>query len=501
MRSSGILLHISSLPSEYGIGTLGKGAYEFVDYLSDCGLGYWQVLPIGPTGYGDSPYQTFSTFAGNSYFIDPYILYEDGLVEQEDLDKVKAENGPVDYGALYNNRPGLFRKAFLSFTSLGEGHDLSREFAEFCRANAFWLDDYSLFMALHERFGCGLNDWPEEFHLIGSEAVRKYASECSDDVMYNRFIQFLFFRQWNALKSYANEKGIKLIGDIPFYISIDSRDVWANKGLFELDSKGHPLHVAGVPPDAFSRTGQLWGNPVYLWDAHRREGFDWWKKRIYHSLSLFDAIRIDHFRGFESFYSIPVGDVDATGGEWMPSPGIELFDALGIRNDQGLRLIAEDIGVITDPVRELLRHTGYPGMKILQFAFDSDLANNDGTYLPHSIGKNSICYTGTHDNMTTLQWWDSLSEDDQAFVLEYTGWDSAENFCDKFISLAYSTQAELVIIPMQDWLEVGEEGRMNRPSTESGNWQWRLSEEWLDDALKDRIIRKTMVYMRDRFEK
>ncbi len=497
MRKSGILLHISSLSSPHGIGNLGRCAYEFIDFLSDSGVGYWQVLPVGPTGYGDSPYQTFSTFAGSPYLVDPDMLVEKGLIEPEDLlPCAPADPERVDYGALYRTRFTVFRKAYMAFMELDDGDDLKKEFLSFCEAEKEWLEDYALFMAIHDEFALGMLSWPRSYRLRDRQVTGRFAASHPDRIGLHRFIQFLFSKQWTAMKDYANSKGVEIIGDIPIYVSPDSRDVWGNPELFDLDSDGYPSHVAGVPPDAFSRDGQLWGNPVYAWDMHRATGYDWWNRRIRYSLKLFDAVRIDHFRGFESFYSIEAGEETAINGTWLPGPGMDLFSTLGIRNEGKLRIIAEDLGIITDPVRELLSETGFPGMKILQFAFDADLEANDGNYLPHSILPHSICYTGTHDNMTTLQWWEDLSEADRALALEYGGWDSDEDITDKLISMAFSTTAQLAVIPMQDWLGLGEEARMNRPSTTGSNWQWRMKEGRLTRELSERIKRKNAVYKR-----
>jgi len=491
MRSSGILMHISSLPSPYGIGSFGQSAFDFVDFLKNSGQKFWQVLPMGPTGYGDSPYQSFSTFAGNPYFIDLDILSEEGLIEKEQLaafDWYEKED-KVDYGRIYNSKFAALRIAYNNFEE-------NEEYRAFCENENKWLDDYATYMALSTQTKTSWHNWEKGLAVREEKALAEYRQENKEEIGFWKFLQFKFFRQWSKLKAYANENDIRIIGDLPIYVSDDGSDVWANPELFDMDETLSLRNVAGVPPDAFSADGQLWGNPVYKWDEHKKTGYDWWGRRIAAALKMYDVVRIDHFRGFESYYAVPEGDKTAKNGKWVPGPGLDLFESLGLINNGEFNIIAEDLGVITDEVRRLLDGCGYPGMKILQFAFGIDADTMDGEYLPHNIGENSIVYPGTHDNNTTLGWWQSEPKFNQEFCLEYGAWESDDDICDKLITMAFASRAKLAVVCMQDWLDLGEEGRMNTPSTNSGNWRWRMKKSEMTDRLSERILRKTRVYNR-----
>lgn len=478
MRASGILLPVSSLPSRYGIGCFSKEAYEFVDSLEKAGQSKWQVLPLGPTGYGDSPYQPFSTFAGNPYFIDPVTLTEDGLLtEQECREKDWGRDDRyVDYEKMYLSRFPLLRKAFSRF-------EPDEKFEKFCKREAEWLEDYCLFMAIkNDQGGAIWTSWEEPMRTRDTDTLKQQKKELEDEIQFYRFLQFEFDSQWKRIKSYANEKGITLIGDLPIYVAIDSSDAWANPKLFQVDEDCLPVAVAGCPPDAFSETGQLWGNPLYDWKYHKETGYQWWIRRMKRSFDLYDTVRIDHFRGFAAYYAIPAGDGDAMGGKWEPGPGIELFEK--IREELGdMDVIAEDLGTLDEAVFELLDESGYPGMKVLQFAFDSGPSN---FYLPHHYKRNCVVYTGTHDNDTTKSWYYSL----QDWVRDYSkaylnNYDRPwEDIPWDFIRAAQSSVADLAMIPMWDLLCCGGEGRMNHPSTLGENWKWRmLSGEFREDII------------------
>jgi len=492
MRSSGILLHISSLDSDYGIGTFGKSAFDFVDFLKDSGQDYWQVLPLGPTGYGDSPYQSFSTFAGNPYFIDLDILSEEGLLEKEDLKQYDwgSREGQVDYGKIYGARLEVWHKAFDRFIETEDS-----EFEKFCENEKSWLDDYAMYMAISKQTNTSWHNWEDGLAKRKVRAMSAYRKEHEKDILFWKFLQYKFFQQWTAVKNYANELGIKIIGDLPIYVSDDGSDVWAHPELFDMDKDLSLRNVAGVPPDAFSADGQLWGNPVYKWRAHKKSGYRWWKARMAAALRMYDVVRIDHFRGFEAYYSVPAGDKTAVNGQWVKGPGIELFEEMGLINAGEFNVIAEDLGVITPEVEELLKGCGYPGMKILQFAFDG-FHNPSNTYLPHNIVENSIVYPGTHDNNTTLGWWKEMGKGSQEYCIEYGAWESDDDICDKIITMAFASRAKLAMVAMQDWLDLGADARMNTPSTVNANWAWRLKKGELDERVSERILRKTKVYDR-----
>ena len=492
MRGSGILLPITSIPSKYGIGCFSKEAYEFVDFLASAGQKYWQVLPMGPTGYGDSPYQSFSTFAGNPYFVDLEEFIEKKWISRKDCENKDwgDDSETVDYEKVYKNRFKILKKAFLK-SEISEDKD----FLKFTKENKFWLDDYALFMALKENFkGKSFIYWPDEIRKHSKSAIKKYAedSKYSDELMCYKFIQYYFYKQWFELKNYANEKGIKIIGDIPLYVAYDSADTWSNPELFQLDDNNDPTGVAGCPPDYFSATGQLWGNPLYDWDYHKKSGYAWWISRLKMCFSLYDVVRIDHFRGFESYYNIPYGDATAEFGHWEKGPGYDFFAA--VKKALGKKeIIAEDLGYLTPAVFKLVDKTGFPGMKVLQFAFDCNEENN---YLPHNYNKNCVVYTGTHDNDTSVGWYENAGAKDKKFARDYMGIKSAKNFNYALIRQAMMSVADTAIIPMQDYLGLGSNARINTPSTLGGNWCWRMKPDAYTKNLAETVKELTVLYGR-----
>lgn len=483
MRKAGVLLSISSLPSKYGIGCFSKEAYEFVDFLCSAKQSYWQILPLGPTSYGDSPYQSFSSFAGNPYYISLEDLISEGILDKNLCDNTDfgTDCSQIDYQKLYQARFGLLHTAYKKSDFLNE-----EKFKKFEAENDFWLDDYARFMTLkNENNGKAWNEWE-------SETVNE-----TEEINFWKFVQYKFFDQWKRLKKYANENGVSIIGDIPIYVSYDSVDVWKNPELFELDSDGLPISVAGCPPDGFSATGQLWGNPVYSWNEHKKDGFRWWIKRIGYALEMYDALRIDHFRGFCEFYSIQYGESTAENGKWVEAPGSELFNA--IKKELGERdIIAEDLGFITDNVRKLLSETGFAGMKVFEFAFDSRDDNGTDTYLPHNYQRNCIAYTETHDNEPVTSWFSGLPKNEKSFVRAY--------LCDKytpdneiaipFISRIMQSNAKLCIIPLQDYMKTGRESRINTPQTVGNNWRWRIGRNDLSAELCQLVRSVTKLYGR-----
>lgn len=483
-------MHISSLPSPYGIGTLGKAACDFADFLHRAGQRYWQILPIGPTSYGDSPYQSFSTCAGNPYFIDLDLLEQDGLLTREEIDAVDwgTDAGRVDYGFQYSVRFDLLYNAYLR--GRDRDADALREFRD---ANP-WVEEYALYMALKRSNSMqSWEHWPEEIRLRRPGAADTYATVLAEDTNFFIYLQFLFFRQWNRLRDYVHGLGIRIIGDLPIYVPYDSCDVWANPQLFQLDEGGLPTGVAGVPPDYFSEDGQLWGNPLYNWDAMRADGYRWWMQRIAAAGRLFDVIRIDHFRGLESYWSVPYGDVNARRGHWVKGPGQDFIDAVH-RSFPELHLIAEDLGFLTPEVIELQRNSGYPGMKVLEFAFDPREPSN---YLPHRYTTNCICYSGTHDNETLVQWLDGASPETVQYVQEYLGLRDRSECVSGILRAGMASVADVFIAQLQDYLELGAEARMNEPGTLSTkNWSWRVDASLLTDELADRIARMVKLYER-----
>lgn len=490
MRRSGILMPIFSLPSKYGIGCFSKEAYEFVDFLEKAGQKLWQILPLGPTSYGDSPYQSFSTFAGNPYFIDLDELVKEGMLTSKELDKCDMGDTEryIDYEKMYKNRMAVLRNAF------ERSHIESDErFVQFCNDNAEWLPDYALFMAVKDSFnGVSWDKWDEDIRLRKPEAMQRYKDECSGQIRFYEFLQYKFACQWKKLKSYANSRGIEIVGDIPIYVAFDSADVWASPELFQLDESLLPTAVAGCPPDAFCATGQLWGNPLYRWDYHKQTGFSWWMKRFAHSFSLYDVVRVDHFRAFDEYYSIPFGDKTAEFGKWIEGPGLELFEVL--KSTLGSKqIIAEDLGFLTPSVIKLVNDTGFPGMKVLHFGFYEDSTSE---YLPHNYGTNCVVYTGTHDNDTTVSWYRSMSRGDKEFTKDYLNVRSSRNINWVLIRTALSSVADTAVIPIQDYLGLGNEARINTPSTLGDNWKWRVYAGELTNELADKIRRLTKVYGR-----
>ena len=492
MRASGIILHITSLPSPHGVGTLGAEAREFADFLRKAGQKYWQILPLGPTGYGDSPYQTDSAFAGNPYLIDLEQLITDGLLTREEVDAVSFGSDPArtDYGALYAGRFDLLRRA------CERGWDKERENVDtFYRENESWLRSYALYTAAKRHFG--MRPWieweDEELRLRRSEEVlRRYEELLAEDIRFCIFTQYLFFRQWNALRAYIREQGIRIIGDVPIYVPLDSADVWAEGEYFQLDDQCRPTEVAGVPPDYFTADGQLWGNPLYDYEAMQKDGFEWWIRRIGGAAKLYDVIRIDHFRGFESYWAVPYGETTAKNGRWVKGPGMALVGVLtGWFHD--IEFIAEDLGYPTPEVTQLLADSRLPGMKVLEFAFDS---RDTSSYLPHSYGENCICYTGTHDNAPLALWRTEADKADIAFAVEYLGLNEKEGFNRGIIRGGMSSVAKLFVAQMQDWLDLGAGHRMNVPGTGCGNWTWRLLSGEADKRLAKRIHEMTRIYGR-----
>lgn len=475
MRKCGVLCPVFSLPSPYGIGTFGKSAYEFVDQLEKAGQSYWQILPLGQTGYGDSPYQSFSTFAGNPYFIDLDMLKEEGLLKDTECGLVEVSGDPasIDYEKMYYSRYKVLRLAFARFDAGSE-----KRYAKFVKKNSSWLEDYALYMAVKDHFeGKPFTEWDKDIRLRKKKAVVRYKEQLSRETDFYKFMQYCFFRQWKKLKKYANKKGIEIIGDIPIYVAFDSADTWANPQMFQLDDAGLPIAVAGCPPDCFALTGQLWGNPLYDWNYHKQTEYAWWMKRIAHCYELYDVVRIDHFRGFESYYAIPYGDPTAEFGHWEKGPGYALFEKMKETLGE-CKVIAEDLGFLTDEVRDLVKKTGYPGMKIIEFAFSRF---EDSEYLPINYEKNSIVYTGTHDNETAAGFIMGLSKEDKKFVKEYCHCYRDGSLVEALIRLAMMSVAQTAVIPIQDYLELDNTARINTPSTLGENWKWRLLPGQIDE--------------------
>lgn len=492
MRRNGILLPITSLPSKYGIGSFSKEAYDFIDILEEAGQKIWQILPLGPTGYGDSPYQSFSTFAGNPYFIDLEQLIKEGLLTEEECESCDWGNNIeyIDYEKIYLSRFKILKKAY-NRSNINN----SQKFIDYCERNKWWLDDYALYMAIKDSLG-GKSwlEWDENLKSRDEDTLCKYKEILKEDIIFYKYIQYLFSVQWGKLKAYANEKGISIVGDIPIYVALDSADTWSNQKLFQLDEQKNPIAVAGCPPDSFSEDGQLWGNPLYDWQYHKSTDYKWWISRIKYSFDLYDIVRIDHFRGFDEYFSIPYGDKTAVGGTWKKGPGIELFKFL---NDElgDVEIIAEDLGFLTDTVKKLLKDTGYPGMKILQFAFDS---REESDYLPHNYDKNCVVYTGTHDNNTIVGWFDEINEHDKKMCIDYINDNSIDN---KFINwdmicLAMRSVADTCVIPVQDLLGLGQLARINTPSTLGDNWKWRMTKGCFSKELIKKLRRLTKIYGR-----
>ena len=478
MRTSGVLMPISSLPSPYGIGTMGKAAKKFVDFLKKGGQTYWQILPIAPTSYGDSPYQSFSSFAGNPYFVDLEMLCKEKLITKKECESFPwGDNASyVDYGVMYESRYALLKIAYQRFVK-----NIPQEFWDFCWNEGWWLEDYSLFMALKDKYK--YRHW---------DAIQAAKEEFKEGMQFYKMIQFFFFQQWKELKAYANENGIKIIGDVPIYVALDSADVWSNPDEFYLNEYREPIDVAGCPPDAFSADGQLWGNPLFRWDRMKNNGYEWWTKRISAMSRLYDIVRIDHFRGFDSYYAIPAKDKTAANGQWRQGPGMDLFRVLEQRLGK-LPIIVEDLGFLTPSVKQLLKDSGFPGMKVIQFAFDS---REESNYLPHTYTKNCVVYTGTHDNDTCVGWLKNAPKKTVEYAKEYLQLTEEEGYNWGLMRAAWASVADMAIIPMQDLLELGSEARLNTPSSFGSNWKWRATEDQITNDLAKKICKYAKLYGR-----
>ncbi|HKK96106.1 MAG TPA: 4-alpha-glucanotransferase [Anaerovoracaceae bacterium] len=489
-RSSGILMHITSLPGKYGIGDFGEEAYRFVDFLVKSKQKNWQILPLGVTGYGDSPYQCFSAFAGNPYFIDLNEFLERGFLKEQDLHDSFFGSNPykIDYSSLYKNKMLILKKAYKNGYE-----DVKEELHNFYREKEDWLRNFALFMSIKHHYN---NEswikWDEEYKEFDSEKVKAFEAEHQSDIFFWVFTQYYFLKQWKELKKYANDNGVNIIGDLPIYVSEDSADLWANSKLFKLNEDMKPITVAGVPPDAFSSTGQLWGNPIYNWKNMENNQYNWWVKRIKFSFELYDRLRIDHFRGFESYWEVEYGAENAINGKWVKGPGMKLFNR--IKEELGdLDIIAEDLGFLTEEVYQLIKNSGFPGMKVLQFAFDP---REESDYLPHNYNQNSVVYTGTHDNETTVGWFDSIAKEDFLYAVRYLKLNYDEGLHWGFVRGAWSSVSNLAVAPMQDFLGLNNSARMNKPSTNKGNWTWRVDKRKLTDELALKIANLTQLYKR-----
>ena len=489
MRESGILMHITSLPGAYGVGTMGKQAFAFIDFLEQAGQSCWQILPLNPTGYGDSPYQSCSAFAGNHYLIDLDKLVEEGLLEKGEIEHIDWcwSETKADFGRLYNNRLNVLRLAYGRFRG-GEAFD------SFCAENSSWLPDFALFMALKGKYqGQPWYNWDRDLKFRDPDAIWNARQELKEEVRFYSFVQFLFFKQWNALRSYATGKGIRIIGDVPIYVPLDSVEVWSSPELFQLDQDLNPEAMAGCPPDAFSADGQLWGNPLYRWDLLEQDGYSWWIRRLGAAGKLYDMVRLDHFRGFEAYWSVPYGETTAKNGKWVKGPGMSFMDALKTKLPE-LDFIAEDLGFLTQEVLDLRDNSGFPGMKVLEFAFDS---REPSEYLPHTYTSNSVVYTGTHDNMTMRQWFETADPSAVQYATEYMNLSEAEGLVWGTIRTAMASVSDLCIIQMPDYLDLSGEARMNFPGTLSDcNWTWRAKDGIINEALAKRILNLTKLYGR-----
>ena len=490
MRTSGVLMPISSIPSPYGIGTMGKQARKFVDFLVKGGQKYWQILPICPTSYGDSPYQSFSSFAGNPYFIDLEYLCKDKLLTKKECESFQWGSNPkyVDYGIMYESRYALLRKVYARFTKKEP-----QDFEKFCENEKQWLDDYALFMALKDaNGGQAWSNWDKSLRLREKKAMEEATEKYSEEIRFYKMLQYLFYQQWNALKAYANEAGIEIIGDVPIYVAGDSADVWANPDQFYLDENLEPIEVAGCPPDAFSDDGQLWGNPLFRWDVMKKDGYTWWTRRIKAMSELYDIIRIDHFRGFDSFYAIPAKDDTVKNGQWKQGPGMDLFCELEKKLGK-LPIIVEDLGFLTPSVHKLLKDSGFPGMKVIQFAFDS---REESDYLPHTYTNHCVVYTGTHDNDTVMGWMKTAPKASVKYAKEYLNLTKEEGYNWGMMRAAWSSVADMAIVPMQDILGLGSEARINTPSTLGNNWKWRATPEQIDAKVAKKLYHYMQMYGR-----
>jgi len=498
MRTSGVLLSVTSLPSKYGIGCFDKAAYDFVDWLEKAGQTYWQILPLGATSHAgafDSPYQAYSAFAGNPYFISLDALVEEGVLTSAECEEIDFGSDPqhVDYQALFEKRLPLLRKAYERSNIY-----LNADYQAFCKENFWWLDDYALFMAVKEFFGgASWTQWPNDIRMHYGFALDYYRQKLYFDVEFQKYLQFKFYEQWSKLKKYANDKNIQIVGDMPIYVSPDGSDIWAQPEMFQLDENNMPTQIAGCPPDSFSADGQVWGNPLYRWDYHKATGYHWWVTRMWYSYKLYDVVRIDHFRGFDEYFAIPATSDSAKDGHWEKGPGMDLFHTL--RNRLGKRgVIAEDLGLLTDGVRRLVRDSGFPNMKVLQFAFDRADIGGGNDYLPHNYNNNCVVYTGTHDNETISGWFLGLSKEDKEFVRDYL-WDhdTANKWMYKrLVATAMGSAADMCVIPVQDWLGLDNDSRMNVPGTVNVNWSWRLTPGQVTDALAEEVLIITKRYGR-----
>ena len=497
-RSSGVLLSVTSLPSKYGIGCFSKEAYDFVDWLAKAGQTWWQILPLGPTCYGpsdDSPYQSYSAFAGNPYMISLEALIKEGVLTRKECDALDFGENPqkVDYDKLHDHRLKLLHKAY-------ERSDISQnpDYQKFLKENNWWLQDYALFMALKDFFGgvCW-TAWPQDIRLHWGFALDYYREKLYFDIEFQQYLQFKFFQQWLKLKEYANDKGIQIIGDIPIYVSLDSSDVWAHPELFQLDENNTPTAIAGCPPDGFSADGQVWGNPLYRWDYHKQTGYEWWVSRLYQSFKLFDSVRIDHFRGMDEYFSIPYGAETAKDGHWEPGPGMSLFETVEKKLGKK-QLIAEDLGLMTDTVRKLVKDSGFPNMKVIQFGFDINDGGKTNDYLPHNYDRNCIVYTGTHDNETVAGWYKSLKKKEKLLLREYLDDYHTDDavFYRSINRMAMASVADTCILPLQDVLGLDNSARMNQPSTVKTNWRWRMDGEMLTKEAQKELLELTKRYGR-----
>ena len=495
-RGAGVLMHIASLPSEYGIGSFGREAYNFVDFLKKSGFKYWQILPLGHTSYGDSPYQCFSAFAGNPYFIDFDILKDEGLLFDWQYQHEDYGNNPsrIDYGKVYTSRYKVLKKVYSNYKN-SSNKKISDEIEIFKKENEQWINDYALYMALKCKFNMkSWMDWDEDIKRRELSAIDRYKKILADDIEYWIFIQYLFFKQWKKLKEYVNKQGIKIIGDLPFYIATDSADTWSKSENFKIDKKTYkPMVVSGCPPDAFSKTGQLWGNLIYDWESIKKDNYKWWLSRVEESLNLYDVIRIDHFRGFESYWTVPYGDSTAENGKWEKGPGKEIFYVIESKLGK-INIIAEDLGYLTDEVKKLLKDTGFPGMKVLQFAFSG---SNTNYYLPHNYIRNCIAYTGTHDNDTFKGWYEKTGSREEVInAKKYLGLNNEEGYNFGFLRGVWSSIADIAIAPMQDFLNLGNDSRMNLPSSFGGNWSWRIRRNQLNGDISNKIYDLSHRYRR-----
>lgn len=490
-RSSGVLLHPTSLPGKFGIGDFGKEAFAFIDRLAESGTKLWQVLPLGPTGYGDSPYQSFSAFAGNPYLISPEILIEWKLLNLSDLAGMPSWGERVDYGAIFVWKPQLLQKAYLNFLIRKNNDNHFQDYSNFLEENSSWLDDYALFMAIkNESNGAGWNDWNQGLRDRNPQALSTFRVEFAQRIEEQKFFQYVFFKQWRSLKDYANLKGVKIIGDLPIFVAYDSADVWAARDLFHLEPSGKPTVVSGVPPDYFSETGQLWGNPLFNWEVHAKTEFAWWKRRVRSYLYLFDFFRIDHFRGFAGYWEVPFGEPTAVNGRWVKGPSASFFLSLQMEFDK-LPIIAEDLGEITPDVIELREQFGFPGMKILQFAFSGP----ENPFLPHNYSQNCVAYSGSHDNDTCWGWYKSASMEEKNFYQAYLNRDNADVPGD-MVNEIWKSVAVFAIVPMQDLLGLGQEARMNFPGKLGGYWSWRLCDGQFNQEMVQKIKKLNYLYSR-----